>query len=111
MQLGALGLRLADLLGADAGFGPVRDLLLVDLPAPEIDFLEQGHLERAVDGLGEDLLPVGEQVVDAGGGEDGVGAAGFGGGVGGRGRVEGGGAGFFEAGAGFQGAAEGGGGG
>lgn len=77
MQLGALGLRLANLLGAGVGFGPVRDLLLLDLPAPEVKFLEQGHLERAVDGLGEDLLPVGEQVVDAGGGEEGVGAAGL----------------------------------
>ena len=54
---------------------------------------------------------VGEEVVDAGSGEDGVGGAWFVSGVRGRGGVERRRAGFFEAGAVFERSAEGGGGG
>lgn len=111
VQFSAVRLGLADVLCAEPGLGAVREVLLLDLPAPDVEVGEQGQLEGTVGGFGEDLLVVGEQVVEAGGGEDGVRSAGLAGGVGGRGRVEGGGAGFFEAGAGFESAAEGGGGG
>lgn len=68
VQLEALLLEALDLarLGADAVL--VRLLLVVHDRPPAVEVVEQRHLEGAVDGLGEDLLVVGDEV-DARGGE------------------------------------------
>lgn len=118
VQTHAVAFQLADLGALLLNSGEVAALLVVDVAAPFVELVQQWYFKGAVDGFGEDLFVVGNEVLDTGGGEERVG--GTAGECGGLVRVErvvraaaegeGVGAGFFEACAGLEGGAKGGGG-